>query len=350
MSFFQLNFIRAYISLACILLSLLLLSGCGNREDVQYDNTRTQLLRRLFDNLTRGESDQALRDIERLRTLTDPTPFYRQVEEHERIRKQLAGAAQAIRNGNPDEALPILRRLDQRFPDTEAVQKARLNCRALNALQNTVRELPASWAEQQQAALAKLKPYRDTLAEISVFQKWHDKQQKRLAQMKQREHAEARRQLSNELDFAIVSHRKAAPLVLAQLAAVNADFRTALEKRAQHSSPASTPDTMVPLETVLALLGSGNPADASESKPSRARSAWRSQQLLEALNSARRGHWSPAFRQLSRIHLESPLDRHYSTVMLTYFLPDDAKGDGPPRVPPCPSVPEILQLIADVAQ
>ncbi|MFW5802523.1 MAG: hypothetical protein ACOCWJ_01275 [Verrucomicrobiota bacterium] len=348
---FPLNIVRNCVPVTCILLPLLLLCGCGNSEEIQYDNTRTQLLQRLFDNLTRGESDQALREIERLRALTDPSPFYRQIEEHEQIRQQLADAIQAMHNGQPDKALPRLRRLNQRFPATEAVDEAFRNCQALTALQTTVRDLPASWAEQQQAALASLKPNRDTLAATETFQKWYAEQKKHLARKKQSEHTEAQRQLRSELDLALISHRAAAPLVLAQLAATNTDIRNTLEKRARHSAPFLSPsDNLLPLEAALCLTGSGNPADVSESKPSRARSPWRSRQLLAALDSARSGEWSPAFRQLNEIHLESPLDSHYSTVILTTFFPDGANGFRPPQVSPCPSVSELLQAIADIAR
>lgn len=351
MPIFPLNVVRCCVPITCILLPLLLLCGCGNSEKVPYHSTRPQILRRLFDNLTRGESDQALREIQRLRTITEPNTFYRQIEEHEQIRKQLAEADQTIRSGQPDEALPALRRLDQRFPGTETVQEALRNCQALTALQTVVRDLPAPWAEEQQDTLAALKPHRSTLKTSDTFQQWHAKQKQRLARMKQREHTEAHRQLRGELDLALVSHRAAAHLVLAQLAAADPDIRDTLEKRARRSDPLPSPtDTMPPLETALSLLANGNPVDASVSTPSRARFPWRSQQLLTALDSALRGEWSSAFRQLGKVHLESPLDRHYSTVVLTSFLPDGLNEARPPQGNPCPSVSEMLRIIADIAR
>lgn len=342
---------HAWPALAACL--LLLLTACGRQKSsAEFDGTRSQILWRLFDNLARGESEQVLRDISRLRALTKPSRFYELAEEQEQLRVRLIKGKADLEDGRIDTAVAHLRRLRQRYPNRPMVQQALDGALALDALQDADRCLPAAWAEEQRRILARLHPHADRLAASPAFRGWYAAQQERLEYLIGREQKEARRQLRSELDLALVSHPDVAPLVLAQLVAVDDDAAATLATAAGEPSTTDNVEaqTPLPLATALSLLGSWNPAPMSESNPPHAPTPWRSQQLLSVLNAARQGRWNDAFERLRETGLGSSVHGQYITALTASYLSANRPPDSPPWVIPCPSVPEVLQRIVDVIE
>lgn len=313
--------------------------------------TRTQLVWDLWGALGNADSKQALRHIERLRAVSAPSPFFALAEQRERLRQAVGEIHEQLVEGEMDRAQASAQRLARLHPDQGLIQELLAQCMGLVSLRAAALELPCAWASEQDRALAPLLAHVQPLSKSPVFRQWYAHQQAVRRHLYRRERAEGVRQLRSELDAALVSRREIAPLVLAQLAAVDPAAKSALESYAAGNDIAEPAYAPAPLSAAFSLLSVRNTPGLVESKVARVHGNWRSERLRSLLARAERKQWSSVFREFARIDSTSPLDEEYVEALAASFAAPLRKGRGGlSKYAACPSVSEVLEAIVNVVE
>jgi hypothetical protein len=340
------------ISGFALALLLLVCSGCGReREPVELDMTRTQLVWDLWGALGNADSKQALRHIERLRAVSAPSPFFALAEQRERLRQAVGEIHEQLVQGEVERAQAAAQRLARHHPDQPLIEELLAQCKGLVSLRAAALELPCAWASEQDRALAPLLEHVQPLSKSPVFRQWYAHQQAVRRHLYRRERAEGVRQLRSELDAALVSRRETAPLVLAQLAAVDPAAQSALQSYAAGNDRTDTEYPPAPLSVAFSLLSVRNTPSLVESKVVRVQDNWRSERLRSLLARAQHRQWNEVFREFARFASASPLDEVYVEALAASFAAPLRKGRvGLSEYAACPSVPEVLEAIVDVVE
>lgn len=194
--------------LSALVLPTLLLCGCGKRSAPPYDRVRSQLIVSACDNISNGQTDNAINDLQRLLDIDPHNVFAEAALHHEQQRRLLTEANALI--ARADHAalrlwLDHVIREGQACPELLAVRDV---VPALAALDDFLAHGPWQNAAERQQALATFAPHLPVLQQSTAFQAFYHAEKEQLAAMRFQEQRQTAQRLLREIDVALFSGQR----------------------------------------------------------------------------------------------------------------------------------------------
>ncbi len=329
-----------------------LLNGCRQPEAPDYDRFRSQLVQELFEQMATGNSQAAVRQLERLQELSPTQEFYTLALPRERERLAVQKINILIREGKLEAAWSQAASLPPTMAGSAPIQACRETVAALRALEAYCQQLPfADFATASQASKA-LARHSRTLIQSESFRQWHDRQQSLMADLQRREARQALGQLIQDCDLLAVAEPDLLPTLLASLAAADPDDRVQpmlLQIIGQTPAPDlhdREPDDFlsVLLQDSVANLAAGAEKNASgppSSLSGQLNRVW-------ALASDRR--LAEAVGQLEALMGRVPVAEAHLARLANGFVLRREQFLARPWQSPCPSITDYLNRVAQIRE
>jgi len=329
------------------------LTGCDQPERVERDSFGSQLLRETFAAIGRGESNAALRQVDKLRAEFGEDLFLSMATERERDRVTMLGVNACLEKGDLTGAQRFLRDELARRGKVPVILDSEARVAALLALRGYVGQMPFRSSEEASAALRSLGSFTDRLNASPSYPLWHRQQLDMIAALQESERRESLRQLVLESDWRSATDPEFVPLILAQIAAADPNgplgrtLLSAAETTGTRVPADAAPDVRM-LHAAIGLWTLGTSASGPATTDDADAPGCMSERVLAAVRAGQRGGWRDALAFVEQAEAVAPVPSgHMEAIFRPLALPAGQYLAKPWRSP-FPSFTDCLHRIAQI--
>ena len=138
-----------YFSALIFAAMLAVLAGCGDKKPPPPPTAHVLLVKKLFDNLSKGQHIAAYKRVQKVRALDPNNEFLIQMEEREYCNAQVEAAQKMLDANQVSSALDIIKKARLKFPLNRNLLAAENDLKILQALKGHIKLLNVATTSQQ---------------------------------------------------------------------------------------------------------------------------------------------------------------------------------------------------------